>query len=189
MSVRLVVPFVSTNATDVTVGQWRVQPGEVVTRGQVLLDVSTDKAAFDIESPADGILLKTYATARSVLPIGFILALIGDSGEEDSQIERDNADIMAQHLESLGVTPPTASPSLPNTPHDADPAQTLDPAAKANPAATPPATAPTAGTGAGGIRATPKARRLAREHGLDLDQIKAETGAEIITEATLSAYL
>jgi pyruvate/2-oxoglutarate dehydrogenase complex dihydrolipoamide acyltransferase (E2) component len=49
-----------------------------------------------------------------------------------------------------------------------------------------------AGPGAGGgdgVRATPKAKRLAREHGLDLLRIQAETGAAIITEALLAPYL
>ncbi len=166
MSTRLAIPLVSTNAADVTLVHWKVRPGETVAHGQSLLDVTTDKAAFEIESPADGTLLSILAPERSVVPIGYVVALIGNPGEEDAHIERDNAALVAAQQHSLvgrepevgctGPTPPTnVAPAFPGT----------------------------------NVRATPKARRLAEERGLDLAAIQAETGASIITETVLQPYL
>jgi pyruvate dehydrogenase E2 component (dihydrolipoamide acetyltransferase) len=186
VSLRVVIPLVSTNASDVTVGVWHVQPGETVARGQTLLDVSTDKAAFDVEVPVDGTLLATYAPSRSVVPIGYIVALIGAPGETDSAIDADNDAVIDAHRNALTAREPGA---------DAAAAAPLVAPASSGPSPVSPSSAPLLGASGGGaapsdgVRATPKAKRLARERGLDLVRIQAETGAAIITEALLAPYL
>lgn len=178
MSTRVVVPLVSTNALDVTVGRWHARPGESVARGQVLLDVSTDKAAFDVESPVDGVLLAVYAPPRSVVPIGYVVALVGEAGETDPTVEADNEALVAAHRKALSAetgAPPrgtsgAAGPMPERRPADASSAGTTT-------------------ADADSVRATPKAKRLAREHGVDLVRVQAETGAAIVTEAVLAPYL
>jgi len=178
MSTRVTIPLVSTNAADVTVTDWRVQPGAAVAAGQVVVDVATDKAAFEIESPAEGVLLQVYAPARSIVPIGYIVGLVGEPGETDPGIDPANQAIEAAHRSQLLAQEPALpypAPVAGQPPPHPLPGQPLPSSDRTS---APPAP-----------RATPKARRLAAEQGLDLARIQAETGAAILTEAILAPYL
>jgi len=63
---------------------WRKQKGDRVAEGELIADIETDKAAFDFESPADGILLEIIHPEGSEVPVLDIVALIGQEGEETS---------------------------------------------------------------------------------------------------------
>ena len=190
MSTRITIPLVSTNAADVTVTGWRVQPGEIVTAGQVVADVATDKAAFEIESPAEGVLLHVFAPSRSIVPISYIVGLVGQPGENDPGIDPANQAIEAAHRSQILAQ----DPALPY-PEPVEGQLRPSPLPKGvgegftssdrTFAEWPGAVSSTPSA----PRATPKARRLAAEQGLDLARIQAETGAAILTEAILAPYL
>ena len=61
---------------------WRQKEGEAVSKGEPLLDVETDKAVVEIESPADGILAGMKAQAGDVIPVGQTIAWIVAPGEK-----------------------------------------------------------------------------------------------------------
>jgi len=179
MSSRVVVPHLSANALDVTVGAWFVQPGGRVRAGEPLLEVSTDKAAFEIEAPADGLLLANFAPTRSVVPVGFVLALIGEAGATDPAIEADNEALMESYRQSLaGETVPTEG-GVSENPVGYQTTSQAAPAAEAG-------GAPAASAA---VRATPKVKRLAREQGINLTEVQSSTGAAIITEAVLNDWI
>ena len=148
----IIIPQFDVNLVDVTVTHWRKQPGERVETGECLAELTTDKAVYELESPAAGTLLAVYATEKSVVPTGFIVGLIGEPGEEDPAIAADNEALMTAYRG------PAAAP----TPVRDRPAR---------------------------VRATPRVRRIAQEKGLDLAEIQAATGAEIIDETVLETYL
>ncbi len=160
MTTRIRVPQLDANTIDVTVTAWRKQPGECVAAGETIAELTTDKAAFDLEAPASGTLLAILAAPRSVVPSGYVIGVIGDPGASDPAAEADNAALLAAYRAATGAAPaaPAAAPA---------PAQ--------------PATAR--------VRATPKARRLAQQHGIDLARVQIETGAEVVDEAALAPYL
>lgn len=172
---RLVVPFLDANIVDVTVTAWLKQPGDTVQAGERLAELTTDKAAFDLESPESGTLLAIHAQTKSVVPIAFILALIGAPGDSDPGIPAANEAILNAYRARVATAPARA---------DAHPAS-RGPAAP--PAATP--TAPAPADAGGRTRATPKARRLAQAHGLDLADIQRRSGVELITEAVVEGML
>jgi len=164
MITRLTVPFLDTNILDVTVTAWHKAPGDRVQAGEILADLTTDKATFELESTAGGTLLEILAAAKSIVPSGYILALVGEPGEMDATAAACNAQVMEDYRSAgtrksegrgqranPGIQPGTSSPIRP--------------------------------------RATPRARRLAQEHNLDLARIQSETGADVIDEAVLQAYL
>lgn len=154
---RVTIPQLDANLVDVTITAWRKQAGEQVSGGEVLAELTTDKATFDLESPADGTLLEILADVKSVVPTGYVVALVGQPGEADVQAAADNAAL----LDSYQTRPQEAKPAEPR-PDAAVPSR---------------------------VRATPKARRLAAAHGLDLADIQARTGAEVVTEAVLAPFL
>lgn len=165
---RVTLPFLSANVTDATLTRWLKQPGDRVFKGEALAEITTEKATFDLESTADGLLLQTLAPERSMLPVGYIVALVGAQGETDPQAAALNdACVAAARAEHQGAQP---------VPVVADPAASYLP--------TPPPVVP-----ADRVRATPKARRMAREQGVDLDAVRQATGAEVITEAQLRDYV
>ena len=137
---------------------WRKKEGEAIAKGEPLLDVETDKAVVEIEAPADGILAGVKAHAGAVIPVGQTIAWIVAPGETPPVEES-----AAASGRRMDTTPAAASTS-------------------ASAAAAAPAPAPTANA-----RVSPKARRLAREHGVDLSLVRG-TGSEgeISTEDVLA---
>ena len=63
------------------VSQWKKKEGEPVRKGDILMVVATDKLTFDVESPAEGVLLKVLVPEGKDVPIGEVLAYIGAAGE------------------------------------------------------------------------------------------------------------
>ena len=129
---------------------WRKKEGESIAKGEPLLDVETDKAVVEIESPADGILAGVKAHAGDVIPVGQTIAWIVSEGEKPPVDEAASASgrRMDTKAPSGAASPPAANPSV----------------------------APTA-SAASSARISPKARRLAREHGVDLWRVRG-TGDE-----------
>ena len=161
---RITVPFLDANILDVTVVKWRKARGEAIAAGEVAVEVSTDKAAFEIEAPASGTLLDIFAPEKSIVPVKYVLGLIGQEGEADPSAAADNAALMASYRSALAA-PPAVAPK---------------PATSATPAA-PSSSGPA-------LRATPKARRYAQSKGIDLADVARATGATMITEALIAQY-
>jgi pyruvate dehydrogenase E2 component (dihydrolipoamide acetyltransferase) len=136
---------------------WLKKEGEAVKKGEMLLEVETDKAVVEIEAGADGVLAGVTAKVGDVVPVGQTIAWLVAPGE----------------------APPAAS---------AAPAQTgrkMDGVATS--AAAPAAAAPAAQGRAGG-RISPKARKIAQEHGVDLSTVVGSgPGGEISADDVLKA--
>jgi len=149
---RIIIPQLDANLVDVTVTSWRKQVGDTVTAGESLAELTTDKAVYELEAPAAGTLLDIYAAEKSVVPTGYIVGLIGETDEEDPDVDAENEAMMIAYRGPAAA----AAPVKDRAPR---------------------------------VRATPRARRLAQEKGLDLAKIQAETGADVIDEAVLAPYL
>jgi pyruvate dehydrogenase E2 component (dihydrolipoamide acetyltransferase) len=135
---------------------WRKKEGESIVKGEPLLEIETDKAVVEIESPADGILAAVKAHEGDVIPVGQTIAWIVLPGEKP---------------------PADAQPSGTGRRMETKPASA--PPAAATKASSEPASA--------SVRISPKARRLAREHGIDLSRVRG-TGSdgEILAEDVLA---
>ena len=137
---------------------WRKKEGDAIAKGEPLLDVETDKAVVEIESPAEGILAGVKAQAGDVIPVGQTIAWIVNPGEKPPAEEASSAS--GRRMDSKAVTAAAASASISSAP----------------------AVAP-----AMSARISPKARRLAREHGVDLARVRGSGGeGEILAEDILS---
>ena len=104
---RIIIPQLDVNLIDVTVTCWHKQPGDAVTVGENLADLTTDKAVYELEAPADGTLLAVYASAKSLVPTGYIAGLIGAPGESDPEIETENAALMDAYRGPAPAAAPT----------------------------------------------------------------------------------
>lgn len=92
-----------------TVTQWAVNEGDVIARGQEIVDIETSKIANIYESPVDGILRRRVANDGEVLPVGALLAVVAEEGVSDTEIdtfiEDFNARFGAQAQSSDGPAP------------------------------------------------------------------------------------
>ena len=76
------IPQLDANVVDVTITQWHKQVGDAVVKGEIIAVLTTDKAAYEFESPASGILLAIVAPLKSIVPTGSVIGAIGEAGEE-----------------------------------------------------------------------------------------------------------
>ena len=185
MVTRLTVPFLDANMIDVTVTAWRKKPGDLVQAGEIVAELTTDKATFELEASGSGTVLEILAAPKSIVPSGYILALLGTPGEADPAAVTFNQALMEKHRVETGTHTVGA---LPRSAMRDEPASDDQGLARAHPR-TPPTSHLTTATGTARIRATPRARRLAQEQGLDLARIQTETGAAVVDEAVLQKYL
>jgi pyruvate dehydrogenase E2 component (dihydrolipoamide acetyltransferase) len=137
---------------------WLKKEGEPVKKGDMLLEVETDKAVVEIEAQSDGVLGGVTAKTGDVVPVGQTIAWLLKPGES---VPQQGAPVQT------GRTGASAQPAF--APAGASAGQ-----APAEPAST------------AGARISPKARKLAREHGLDIGTIKGSgPGGEILADDIL----
>jgi len=166
---RLTLPTLDVNTTHATLTAWHKKPGDTLRVGDIVAELTTDKAAFDLESPFDGTLVKILAPEKSIFPSHYILALIGAPGETDPTAEADNLALLESVAKSDGAAPLVSfsSPSRPSSPATPQPSPSSP----------------------SSVRATPKARRLAQQHNIDLAVVQSQTGAALIDEQTLLPFI
>ena len=132
--------------------RWIITEGEPVEKGQVLAEIETDKATVEVESLADGIVHKHLISEGAVTPVGAPIAVIGT---QDETIDIDAL------LSELETHPPDTAP---------------EPTAEATPPVSETAPVVEAETGdgrfPGGVRASPLARKMAEDLGLNLALIQ-----------------
>jgi pyruvate dehydrogenase E2 component (dihydrolipoamide acetyltransferase) len=130
-----------------TIVKWLKAEGEPVKKGEPLYELDTDKVTQEVEAEADGVLLR-IAVAEGEVPVGQTIAVIGAEGEEVA-IE---AEPPAQpEPEAASAPEPSAAPPAPESAPGAQ-----EPSTRTN----------------GRVKASPLARRIARERGIPLDQVR-----------------
>ena len=138
---------------------WRKKEGDRVTKGEPLLEIETDKAVVEVEAPADGILAGIKASEGSDIPVGQTIAWIVAPGE----------------------TPPVESESTAPAARASSHAK-----AESSPGAVTPASSTAQASASAKI--SPKARRLAKELGVDLATVRASgPGGEILASDVQAA--
>ncbi|MCD6401123.1 MAG: E3 binding domain-containing protein, partial [Anaerolineales bacterium] len=160
MAVEVVMPRMGLNMEEGTVAAWHKQVGEAVESGEVLLDIETDKVTTEIEAQADGTLGKILVEVGETVPIGTPIAYILEKGEDPSV------------LENLEVRKPSVDVPVQAT-IGASAAQKAKETTVSKPAK---------------VRASPSARRVARELGIDLQDIAADGHQGRILEEDVRRY-
>lgn len=159
MATEIKLPEMGEGIEDVTVSRWRAAIGDKVNAGDVILEIATDKVDTEIQAPASGTLLKVNFKDGELAPATAVFGVIGQEGES---VAEDGAAAAA-----------------------APPATTEEPAATAEPA--PAATSAPEGDGAG-VKATPVARRVAADKGVDLATVAGTGPGGQITKQDVLAF-
>ncbi len=98
MAKPIVMPDLAATADTITLIEWKVKPGDTVNRGQPLAAIETDKATTELESVAEGTVLKLLAEDGDVIEVGDVIAYVGEAGESLPDTETP-ADTTAQQPE------------------------------------------------------------------------------------------
>ena len=143
--------------------KWTKHEGDAVKSGETLAEVETDKAVMELVARADGQLLKVLAPEGATVPVGNVVAWIGKPGEK---VDGDGATAPAAAAPKPAPKSETRAPSgtrgaSENAPRAAAPA----------PQSTPPP-AQAAAADAARVKASPLARRMAKEAGVDLKLVQ-----------------
>lgn len=81
MATRIIMPQGGQDITEGVIVRWVKAEGEFVGRGEVICEVETEKAVFEVVSPVDGVLLKIVAPAGTRVPIFALIGIVGEPGE------------------------------------------------------------------------------------------------------------
>ena len=166
MPIDVYMTQLSPTMTEGKIVRWLKKEGDELTSGEVLCEVETDKATMEMEVVDEGVLHKILQPEGSVVPVGTPIAVIAEEGEKvpDDYVPEGGApaEAAADATAAEAPQPPQATPAS-----QAEPRPAPQPASA--PAAAPaPAPVPKAGR----IKASPLARRLAKQKGINLAAIQ-----------------
>lgn len=172
MATLIDMPKLSDTMTVGTLVKWLKNEGDPVANGDMIAEVETDKATMEVECFEDGVLIKQYAEAGAEVPVGGAIAAIGEAGEAAPEVETPAA--------------PAAEEAAPVAPEPTPAAPAPAPAA---PVAATPAPTPVAATPTGArVKASPVARKIAAEKGIDLSTLQGSgPGGRIVKDDVLNA--
>ena len=163
MATSIVMPQMGYDMKEGTVVKWHKQEGDPVARGEVIADIETDKATVEFEAYTGGGLRKIVVQEGVAIPVGRLIAVITDPDEplpDDILIDAPDPAVTDQSTQQVEVAPVPA-PATPG------PGGVRAPA--------------------GEVRASPIARRLARERGIDLALITGTgPGGRIVEDDVLT---
>jgi pyruvate dehydrogenase E2 component (dihydrolipoamide acetyltransferase) len=178
----IVMPRLSDTMEEGTILRWLKHDGEEISRGEELVEIETDKAAMTYESDQDG-TLQTVAAEGDTLPVGELIARVGVPGDGLAAGGR-----AAASGDSAGaVEAPAADSPAPDSPVASAPVASAAAEASA-PAAAGSGGAPAATTDPGErIKASPLARRIARENDVDLSTLSGSGPGGRVVKADVEA--
>ena len=158
MATSIVMPQLGYDMREGTVVRWIKQEGDEVVANEVIAEIETDKAVVEFKPTTGGVLRRIVAGEGEAVPLGQLIAVIGDADEALPD------DLVGPALATASESPPASEPASAPTP-------------------------PTAVTSApaGEVRASPIARRLARERGVDLSTVTGSGPGGRIVEADVLA--
>ncbi|MBS7644815.1 2-oxo acid dehydrogenase subunit E2 [Candidatus Bathyarchaeota archaeon] len=138
-----------------TILKWYKREGDKIMKGEPLVQIMAQKSTIDLESSVSGTVLKTLAEENEDVPVGKIIAILGEPGEEIPSLEALEEEARPKALEPILEV----SPKLEEVKSHVE------------------------------VRASPLARKLAKEHGIDLREVEGTGPGGRVTESDVQRYL
>ena len=149
MAETVTMPKLGFDMAEGTLVRWVKGVGETVAKGEVLAEIETDKATLEVDSAYEGVMARHLVVDGSVVPVGSAIALIAAPGEKVDEISSETAASV-------------------KAPKEEKAAKTLE----SQPVPAPAVNIPQEGPAGGRVLASPLAKSMAREKGLDLSRIQ-----------------
>ncbi|TVQ85438.1 MAG: pyruvate dehydrogenase complex dihydrolipoamide acetyltransferase [Micavibrio sp.] len=178
MPVKILMPALSPTMTDGKLAKWLKSEGDTVAAGDVIAEIETDKATMEVEAVDEGVLAKILVPAGTEnVPVNDMIAVLLEEDEDESALDEfiagGNDNAAAPKAEKPAQEKPTQKKEEEKTKPDTEQKQQ------------PPQTA--AASGSGRILASPLARRLAAQAGIDIAAVKGSGPNGRIVKADIEA--
>ena len=160
MAFDVVMPQMGESIAEATVLKWHKQAGDAVAKDETLYEISTDKVDAEIPAPAAGTLLEILVEVNATVPVGTVVARIGDASEKPA-----------------GASVPAAAPAK------------AAPVAAAAPPAAAAVEDDNSLEGRLRTKSSPLVREMAKQHGIDLAKVPGTGQAGRVTKEDLEAHL
>ena len=160
------MPKLSDTMTDGVIEKWHKKVGDKVKSGELLADIATDKATMEFESFQDGVLIHIGVQEKQSIPVDSIIAILGKGGEDINAI--------LASVNSAGSAPATTS-----APKAEAPVQTAAPVVN---------TTTTSSSNDGRVKASPLAKALAKEKGIDISKVTGSGDHGRVTKSDIENY-
>jgi 2-oxoglutarate dehydrogenase E2 component (dihydrolipoamide succinyltransferase) len=187
MPTKVIMPQMGESVAEGTVTKWLKKVGTRVERDEPLFEISTDKVDAEIPAPASGVLTEIVVKENETVPVNAVVAWIDSEAAEVAAGEA-----AAAAVQPAPVAPPVAQaaahPVRPPAPVAAAPGPKM-PAPAPPPAVIPAPPAPPVPLPTGKVRSSPLVRRIAREHNVDLSQVRGTGLGGRISKKDILAYL
>jgi len=166
------MPKLSDTMTDGVISKWHKKVGDKVKSGELLADIETDKATMEFESFQDGVLIHIGAQEKNSVPVDSIIAILGKGGEDVNAIlaaanSNQKAVSNVQKIETVTQNNAIAS-SVVEAPKNT--------------------TANTSSSTDGRVKASPLAKALAREKGIDISKVNGSGDNGRVTKSDIENY-
>jgi len=158
---------------------WSKKIGDTIAPGDVLAEVETDKATMELESYQAGTLIYIGVEPGAAVPVNGILAILGEKGEDVSEI-------LAKEEAASATEEAPAKEETPAEPVSVAPSPTSIPAQTPVVA---PAAAPVTADSNGRMKVSPLARKMASDSGIELSQVSGTGDHGRIVKRDIEAYL
>jgi pyruvate dehydrogenase E2 component (dihydrolipoamide acetyltransferase) len=172
----VLMPRLSDTMEEGVIASWNKNVGDTVKKGDVLAEIETDKATMELESYKNGTLLYIGAQKGEKIPVNALLCIIGEKGKVDVDAivaaVKVNTSQSSQKIQTGQKNESTAA---------TQPATPSDPVIRAGSNEQP-------ATGNGRLKASPLAKKIAREKGVDLKMLHGSGDGGRITKADIDSY-
>ncbi|HEY4611715.1 MAG TPA: dihydrolipoamide acetyltransferase family protein, partial [Bacteroidota bacterium] len=148
MATKVLMPKLSDTMEEGTILKWVRKEGEKVKQGETIVEIESDKADMELEAYDSGILRKIVIPEGGKAPIGAVIAVIGEATEDISALLSQSPATPTKREESKKEPTSSVAASAPT-----------------------PSTAPPAQSGDGRVKASPLAKRLAKEHSINITSV------------------
>ena len=161
------MPSMGADMTEGTIAKWLKVEGDSVSRGDKLAEIETDKTVVEMEAYAEGLLRKIVVPEGTLVEVGTVIAFIGDAGDDIPEIAEASPPVEDPKVETvLAAVAPTPAPveQIVQTP------------------------APQAAVPGGRVKASPIARKLAKEKGIDISAVPGTGPGGRITKTDVENF-
>ncbi|WP_018127667.1 pyruvate dehydrogenase complex dihydrolipoamide acetyltransferase [Balneola vulgaris] len=156
MAIKIEMPKLSDTMEEGVIAKWNVKEGDKISAGDIIAEVETDKATMDVEAFDDGVLLKIIPAEGDAVPLGGLIAVIGEEGEDISDI-LDGAD--------------ASSSSSSSSDSKEEKKESKEEESKEEETSSEEKTTKSSSSDDGRVKASPLAKKIAEKKGIDLSKV------------------
>ncbi len=197
MATKIVMAQLSPTMEEGKLLEWKVAEGDTVEASDLLAEIETDKANMDVEALGGGVVLKILVQAGETVPVGALIGIIGEEGEDisallaEAEAAASGTPVEAGPVEESPVARETVVPPAPPAAPPPAPEPVAPPAAEPPPGVELPHSHAGESSVTGTVKASPVARRMADEAGLRISDISGSgPGGRVVkrdVEAAITA--